>query len=126
MNQIVFLNTMDDDFDDESPETESQDDNTLPRVDSTNFNTTVELDIHIRVQQRNARKRITIVEGLTKKVARDLLIECRKCFNTNGVHKEDEDGNNIVQFQGDIRKDIKKYIILHKITAKEHVHVHGF
>merc|ERR1712216_1029958 len=73
--------------------------------------------IHIRVQQRNGRKSLTTVQGLNPKI--------NKKFNCNGCIVEDPDHGDIVQLQGDQRKQIATFLLEAKISKKALIKVHG-
>jgi len=87
--------------------------------------------IHIRLQIRNKKKCITILEGLDddldeKRICRHM----RKSFNCNGAVLEDKDTDSlIIQFQGDQRQNIKDWLIAQEILtekeAKERLVIHG-
>lgn len=78
--------------------------------------------IHLRIQQRNGRKCITIIEGLEDDL--DLKRICRamrNAFSCNGNVKDD-----IIQLQGDQRENIKEWLVIQEITTKDNIIVHGF
>ena len=83
-----------------------------------NFNCEDELDnidnrkIHIRYQQRNKRKGMTIIEGLDNNIElKSFVKEIKKKFCCAGTIKEDEENQIIIQFQGDHREVIKKMLV---------------
>ena len=82
--------------------------------------------IHLRLQQRTVRKSITIVEGMTKDNGEIMVKYLRKSLNTNGNVCKDSEGNTIIQFQGDKRKDIRRYLIDNGIISKKNITIHGF
>jgi translation initiation factor 1 len=91
---------------------------------------TTEKKIHLRTQQRNGRKCITIVEGLDedldiKRIARAM----RKAFNCNGSIEEDETYGQIIKLQGDQRDNVVQWLcdqeILTKQEADERIVRHG-
>ena len=84
------------------------------------------LDIHIRIQQRNSRKCITIVQGLPKKLnMKKVLQYFKRNFCCNGSIVEDETAGKVLQLQGDQRKVIHDFLIEQKICTKDQVKIHG-
>ncbi len=94
--------------------------------------------VHIRAQQLNGRKSLTIVEGMPETVrlpksGKTLPLDFSKIikamkneFNTNGSLHRDSDHGRIIQLHGDIRKEIEQFLV--EVTAligKEQVVVHG-
>ena len=83
---------------------------------------TTEKKIHLRTQQRNGRKCITIVEGLDedldiKRIARAM----RKAFNCNGSIEEDEQYGEIIKLQGDQRENVAQWLLDQEILTKQEV-----
>jgi translation initiation factor 1 len=82
---------------------------------------------HIRVQQRNGRKCITMLDGLEDDL--DLKRICkamREAFSCNGNVVEEE---GIIQLQGDQRENIKQWLLEQEIIRKNEVDrivIHGF
>jgi len=98
MNDLIFLSSFDNDDDD-----------------------TNEPVVHLRLQKRNNRKCITIVEGITRPLVTTLLSDIRKSCNVNGTIKEED----VVQLQGDQREAVKEYLLKKGITINDNIHVHG-
>ena len=95
-----------------------------------NFNGEDELDnidnrkIHIRYQQRNKRKGMTLIEGLDNSIdLKSFVKEIKKKYCCAGTIKQDEDDKIIVQFQGDHRNDIQG-VLIEKYGCKDIV-IHG-
>lgn len=82
--------------------------------------------IHIRFQQRNARKFITTVEGMPDDLdVKKILRYIRKVYHTNGCIVDDDHGSPIIQLQGDKRKDVYEAFTQWNIAPKENITVHG-
>jgi|TARA_B000000475_G_C15786066_1_gene361508 translation initiation factor 1 len=78
------------------------------------------------VQQRNGRKSLTTVQGLNPKINKKLVLkDLKKKFNCNGCIVEDPDHGDIVQLQGDQRKQIATFLLEAKISKKALIKVHG-
>jgi translation initiation factor 1 len=82
--------------------------------------------VHIRVQQRNGRKCLTLIHGLAndldlKKIIRYL----KKVYSTNGHVSSDSKYGDIIQLQGDQRKNVYEAFIEWKVCEKEELMVHG-
>jgi len=84
--------------------------------------------VHIRIQQRNGRKCITTVTGLSQKLDLKKIqkaIKKEHCCNGT-VLKDEESGHEVLQFQGDQREAVKSFLLKEEIADKESVKVHGF
>jgi translation initiation factor 1 len=82
--------------------------------------------IHIRTQQRNGRKSLTTLQGINPKINKKIILkECKKKFNCNGTLVEDSELGDIIQLQGDQRKNVAQFLIDEKISKKEFIKVHG-
>lgn len=87
--------------------------------------------VHLRLQQRNGRKCITIVEGLKedeKLKLKNLTKIFRKSFNCSAtvINGKKDEGDKIIQLSGDKRVDIKNYLIKHKIVNEIQIKTHGY
>ncbi|POR37581.1 Eukaryotic translation initiation factor eIF-1 [Tolypocladium paradoxum] len=85
--------------------------------------------IHIRIQQRNGRKTLTTVQGLPKKFDQKKILKViKKKFACNGTIVNDTEMGEVIQLQGDQRKDVQEFLVdkegleLDPKTIK----VHGF
>ncbi|KAF1365719.1 translation initiation factor SU [Lizonia empirigonia] len=86
--------------------------------------------IHIRIQQRNGRKTLTTVQGLPKKFDQKKILKViKKKFACNGTIVADSEMGEVIQLQGDQRKDIQDFLTDKKeglgLDAKT-IKVHGF
>jgi translation initiation factor 1 len=85
--------------------------------------------IHIRVQQRTARKMITIVQNLQSYLndteVKDLLKLLRKKLNTNGSLIKHPEFGEVMHLNGDQRAGVMKMLVLYDIN-KDHIQLHGF
>ncbi|KAI3398608.1 hypothetical protein diail_8956 [Diaporthe ilicicola] len=85
--------------------------------------------IHIRIQQRNGRKTLTTVQGIPAKFSRKkILAVVKKKFACNGTIVNDAEMGEVIQLQGDQRKDFQEFL-----TSKDGleldpktIKVHGF
>lgn len=84
--------------------------------------------VHIRIQQRNGRKSITTVTGLSKALdLKRILKAIKKEHCCNGTVLKDEDtGTEVLQFQGDQRDPVKAFLLKEEICEKDNIKVHGF
>ncbi|KAF0892484.1 hypothetical protein E2562_016792 [Oryza meyeriana var. granulata] len=83
--------------------------------------------VHIRVQQRNGRKTLTTVQGLSDaynyaKVLRDF----KRVLCCNGTVVEDKELGKIIQLQGDHRNNVFEFLSKTCMLHKENIKVHGF
>ncbi|TVY21635.1 Eukaryotic translation initiation factor eIF-1, partial [Lachnellula arida] len=67
--------------------------------------------IHIRIQQRNGRKTLTTVQGLPKKFDQKKILKViKKKFACNGTIVVDSEMGEVIQLQGDQRKDVQEFL----------------
>ncbi|OMP88734.1 Protein translation factor sui1, partial [Diplodia seriata] len=67
--------------------------------------------IHIRIQQRNGRKTLTTVQGLPKKFDQKKILKViKKKFACNGTIVNDSEMGEVIQLQGDQRKDVQEFL----------------
>lgn len=94
-----------------------------------------EVIVHLRKQQRNGRKSITIVENLDQYNDGQLDLTkivkyFKKNFHCRGTieKEEDEDGKVIKQtitMSGDNRREIKEFLVKANICDEKHIKIHG-
>ncbi|GKV41723.1 hypothetical protein SLEP1_g49221 [Rubroshorea leprosula] len=83
--------------------------------------------IHVRVQQRNGRKSLTTVQGLKKEFSyTKILKDLKKEFCCNGTVVQDPELGQVIQLQGDQRKNVSTFLVQAGITKKENIKIHGF
>ncbi|KAJ1926408.1 Eukaryotic translation initiation factor eIF-1 [Tieghemiomyces parasiticus] len=83
--------------------------------------------IHIRIQQRNGRKTITTVQGLSSALdLKKILKSLKKVQACNGTIVEDEEHGDVIQLQGDQRDAIALFLASEGIAAKANIKIHGF
>ena len=82
--------------------------------------------VHIRVQQRNGRKCLTTIYGIDEDLDLHKIMKyLKKVFNTNGNVVSDPQHGDVIQLQGDQRKNVYDSLIDWKIANKEDIRVHG-
>ncbi|KAJ8443785.1 hypothetical protein Cgig2_029690 [Carnegiea gigantea] len=68
--------------------------------------------VHIRVQQRNGRKSLTTVQGLDKQFSYSkILKDLKKEFCCNGTVVQDPELGQVIQLQGDQRKNVSTFLV---------------
>ncbi|KAI8567439.1 hypothetical protein RHMOL_Rhmol02G0122300 [Rhododendron molle] len=83
--------------------------------------------VHIRTQQRNGRKSLTTVQGLKKEFSYNkILRDLKKEFCCNGTVVQDPELGQVIQLQGDQRKNVSTFLVQAGIVKKEHIKIHGF
>jgi len=83
--------------------------------------------VHIRNQQRNGRKSLTLIQGLPDDLNLKKIVKVmRKMFSTNGTILKDEEMGEVIQLQGDRRKDAYDFLTKYNICEPEVIKVHGF
>jgi translation initiation factor 1 len=82
--------------------------------------------IHIRLQQRNGRKSLTIIQGLDKLIDFEKIIKLfKKEFCCNGCIVRDKHLGIVIQLQGDQRENVKKFLINKEISLNNFITIHG-
>lgn len=94
----------------------------------TNLNdglTEKQIEIHIRIKQRNGRKCITIIENLNdlKADLEQLSKHFKKTFNCRSTVIKPE---NTIELAGDHRESIKNFLINEKLVTTEQIKIHGY
>ncbi|KAM4606273.1 eukaryotic translation initiation factor 1b [Polymixia lowei] len=83
--------------------------------------------IHIRIQQRNGRKTLTTVQGIAHDYDKKKLVKAfKKKFACNGTVIEHSEYGEVIQLQGDQRKNICQFLLEFGIVREEQLKVHGF
>ena len=83
--------------------------------------------VHLRCQQRNGKKCLTTVQGLSSDLElKKILKAFKKTFNCNGAIVTDQELGEVIQLTGDQRDGIRKYLVEKDITEAENITVHGF
>ncbi|KAK8483066.1 hypothetical protein V6N13_031631 [Hibiscus sabdariffa] len=83
--------------------------------------------VHIRIQQRNGRKSLTTVQGLKKEFSYNkILKDLKKEFCCNGTVVEDPELGQVIQLQGDQRKNVSTFLVQAGIVKKDNIKIHGF
>lgn len=81
--------------------------------------------VHIRVQQRNNKKNITTIQGLTLDLPK-LVKTFKKLFSCNVFLVEDRVFGTIIQLQGDQRQGVLDFITKNRIIDPKFVRIHGY
>lgn len=81
---------------------------------------------HVRLQQRNGRKSLTIIQGLSKKLDIEKITKSlKKEFCCNGCILNDSHLGKVIQLQGDQRENVIKFFLEQTIVSKKFVKIHG-
>ncbi|GJN14839.1 hypothetical protein PR202_gb01704 [Eleusine coracana subsp. coracana] len=68
--------------------------------------------VHVRIQQRNGRKSLTTVQGLKKEFSYNkILKDLKKEFCCNGTVVQDPELGQVIQLQGDQRKNVATFLV---------------
>jgi len=82
--------------------------------------------VHIRTQQRTARKKLTTCEGLPQNINFNKILRAlRKNFNCNGNMVEHTELGKVIQLQGDHRDSLVRFLTETGICQPDHIKVHG-
>ncbi|VDI15278.1 eukaryotic translation initiation factor 1-like [Mytilus californianus] len=83
--------------------------------------------IHIRIQQRNGRKTLTTVQGISPDYDLKKIVKaCKKEFACNGTVVEHPEYGEVIQLQGDQRTHIRDFLKIIGIAREDQLKVHGF
>jgi len=83
--------------------------------------------VHIRIQQRNGRKTLTTVQGLSAEYdLKKIVRACKKEFACNGTVVEHAEYGEVLQLQGDQRENICQFLTKVGLVNTEQIKVHGF
>jgi len=83
--------------------------------------------VHIRIQQRNGRKTLTTVQGLSSEYdLKKIVRACKKEFSCNGTVLEHSEFGEVLQLQGDQREKIAQFLVKCDLVKKTQIKVHGF
>ncbi|THG23468.1 hypothetical protein TEA_020373 [Camellia sinensis var. sinensis] len=74
--------------------------------------------VHVRIQQRNGRKSLTTVQGLKKEFSYNkILKDLKKEFCCNGTVVQDPELGQVIQLQGDQRKNVSAFLVQYYIDS---------
>ncbi|CAH0698569.1 unnamed protein product [Spodoptera exigua] len=83
--------------------------------------------VHVRIQQRNGRKTLTTVQGLSSEYdLKKIVRACKKEFACNGTVVEHPEYGEVLQLQGDQRENICQWLTKSGLVKPEQLKVHGF
>ena len=83
--------------------------------------------IHIRIQQRNGRKTLTTVQGISEDYDLKKIVKaCKKEFACNGTVVEHPEYGEVIQLQGDQRQHISTFLKKINMVREDQIKVHGF
>merc|ERR1712062_923487 len=83
--------------------------------------------IHVRIQQRNGRKTLTTVQGLSSEFDLKKIVRvAKKEFACNGTVVEHPEYGEVVQLQGDQREKICQMLVKCGLVKHDQLKVHGF
>ena len=82
--------------------------------------------VHIRLQQRNGRKSLTIIQGLDESIDFGKVIKFfKKDFCCNGCIVKDAQLGIVIQLQGDQRENVRTFLINKEISGNNFITIHG-
>ena len=82
--------------------------------------------IHIRLQARNGKKKITTIQGINDvQDVEAILKELKQILHCNGSLDNDEKFGKVLRLSGDKRKEVSEFLIKEFITTKDCIKIHG-
>ena len=98
-----------------------------PFADTGDDDTQTANYIHIRIQQRNGRKTLTTVQGLSDEYDfKRILKALKKDFACNGNIVKDKELGEVIQLQGDQRIKVLEFLTQKLGLQKKNIKIHGF
>lgn len=83
--------------------------------------------VHIRIQQRNGRKTLTTVQGISEEFDKKKLVRAfKKKFACNGTVVDHPEYGEVVQLQGDQRNNVCQFLTEIGIVKEDQLKLHGF
>lgn len=83
--------------------------------------------VHIRIQQRNGRKTLTTVQGISEEFDKKKLVRAfKKKFACNGTVVDHPEYGEVVQLQGDQRNNVCQFLTEIGIVKENQLKLHGF
>ncbi|KAJ1726788.1 Eukaryotic translation initiation factor eIF-1, partial [Coemansia biformis] len=83
--------------------------------------------VHIRIQQRTARKSTTTLQGLPEQFDLKYMLKYfKKTFGCLGAVINDKTYGQVIQLGGDQRIKLRDFLVSEGIAEKRHIVVHGF
>ncbi|KAJ7555494.1 hypothetical protein O6H91_05G041200 [Diphasiastrum complanatum] len=85
--------------------------------------------VHVRVQQRNGRKSLTTVQGLKKTFNYNKILKVSKFYKgfcCNGTVVQNLELGQVIQLQGDQRKNVSDFLVQAGVVKKDLIKIHGF
>merc|ERR1712137_841959 len=83
--------------------------------------------VHVRIQQRNGRKTLTTIQGLSSEYdLKKIVRACKKEFACNGTVVEHPEYGEVLQLQGDQRENICQWLTKTGLAKPDQLKVHGF
>merc|ERR1711971_432494 len=83
--------------------------------------------VHIRIQQRNGRKTLTTIQGLSAEYdLKKIVRACKKEFACNGTVVEHPEYGEVLQLQGDQRNKICDWLTKTSLVKPDQLKLHGF
>jgi translation initiation factor SUI1 len=81
----------------------------------------------VSIQQRNARKSTTKIEGLSTKLdLKKIIKELQPIVQSSGSISEVEGHGKVIVFQGDKRNVIIKYLVDNKYVQRDNIKMMGY
>jgi len=98
-----------------------------PFADTGDTESKPENYVHIRIQQRNGRKTLTTVQGVPKDFDQKRILRAlKKDFACNGTIVKDDEMGEVIQLQGDQRKQVSEFLQTQLQLKKSSIKIHGF
>jgi translation initiation factor 1 len=99
----------------------------IPSLVDSDFSLNKVVKVHIRNQQRNGKKTITTVSGLTLNELDLIKIVkiIKKKFGTSACIKNDDEFGSVLCVQGDFRNLLATFFIDQSLCTRSQLEIHG-
>ncbi|KAK2951734.1 putative translation initiation factor 1 [Blattamonas nauphoetae] len=82
--------------------------------------------IHIRVQQRTTRKKVTTITGLSDIVDfKEVVKRIGKKYSVGCTTVEDKEFGTVIRCQGGLQHQLKEFLIENKMAREEQIKIHA-
>ena len=83
--------------------------------------------IHLRIQQRNGKKTLTTIQGLSQDLDLKKITKAfKKEFACNGCIIVHPEYGEVIQLQGDQRNNVTLFLKKTNIVEEDQIKIHGF
>jgi translation initiation factor 1 len=84
------------------------------------------LVVHVRIQQRNNRKKFTTIQGLPDRINFNRIMRaCRTLLRCGGAVVNNREYGQVIQLQGSYADEVRDFLVRIGLCRVDNVHIHG-